>query len=140
MREVRRMRAFMPRWRDQERQREHPDAKKTYKSRRLSVNRIIRLSLEFIPLITILEVMFMSIREEVIEALCKKAATLFGKDPASLGPETRFIEDLQAKSVDMVKFSALLEDVYEVEVPFMEFVKKLTFDDAAKYIAEMLGE
>ena len=82
----------------------------------------------------------MSIREEVIEALCKKAAALFGKDASQLGADTRFLEDLDAKSVDMVKFSALLEDIYEVEVPFMEFVKKLTFGEAAAYIAEMFGE
>ena len=82
----------------------------------------------------------MSIREEVIEALCKKAAVLFGLDAASLGADTRFLEDLNAKSVDMVKFSALLEDIYEVEVPFMDFVKNLTFGDAAAYIAGMFGE
>ena len=82
----------------------------------------------------------MSIREEVIEALSKKAANLFGLDAASLGPDTRFLEDLDAKSVDMVKFSALLEDIYEVEVPFMDFVKNLTFGEAAAYIAAMFGE
>ena len=82
----------------------------------------------------------MSIREEVVEALSKKAAELFGLDPSALGKDTRFHEDLGAKSVDMVKFSALLEDMYEVEVPFMEFIKKATFGDAAAYIAEMFGE
>ena len=82
----------------------------------------------------------MSIREEVIEALSKKAASLFGLDAAELGADVRFIEDLNAKSVDMVKFSALLEDIFEVEVPFMDFVKNRTFGDAAAYIAGMLGE
>lgn len=82
----------------------------------------------------------MPIRDEVIEALSKKAADLFGVDLTTLGPETRFLEDLGAKSVDMVKFSALLEDIYEVEVPYMDFVKKLTFGEAAAYIAAMFGE
>lgn len=82
----------------------------------------------------------MSIREEVIEALRKKAAALFGVDPLSLGPDTRFEEDLHAKSVNIVQFTALLEDIYEVEVPFMEFKKKKTFGEAADYIAQMLGE
>ena len=62
------------------------------------------------------------------------------RDIATLGSDTRFLEDLEAKSVDMVKFSALLEDVFEVEVPFMEFVKRQTFGEAAAYIAEMFGE
>ena len=82
----------------------------------------------------------MSIREEVVQALSKKAAELFGLDQATLSSDTRFNEDLNAKSVDMVKFSALLEDIYEVEVPFMEFIKNQTFGDAAAYIAGMFGE
>jgi len=82
----------------------------------------------------------MSIREEVIEALCAKAAVLFGVDSAALGPDTRFEEDLHAKSVNIVQFSAVLEDIYDVEVPFMEFKRKKTFGEAADYIAQMLGE
>jgi len=82
----------------------------------------------------------MSIREEVVEALSKKAAELFGIDQATLGPDTRFFEDINAKSVDMVKFSALLEDIYEVEVPFMDLIQKQTFGEAAAFIAGMFGE
>jgi len=82
----------------------------------------------------------MSVYEEAMETLCKKAVALFAADASTLGPDTRFVEDLGAKSVDIVKFTAVLEDVFEVEVPFMEFAKKLTFDEAAKYIASMLGE
>jgi acyl carrier protein len=82
----------------------------------------------------------MAIREEAVELLVKKAAVLFGKDPASLGADTRFIEDLQAKSVNFVQLSAALEEEYEVEVPYMEFRKKKTFGEAADYIAKMFGE
>lgn len=82
----------------------------------------------------------MSIREEVLDALCKKAVQLFGVDVGSLGPDTRFEEDLNAKSVNIVQFSATLEDIYEVEIPFMEFKKKKTFGEVADYIAEMFGE
>ena len=80
----------------------------------------------------------MTIREEAIEALVKKANQLFGE--GEYGPDTRFVEDLQAKSVDMVKFCALLEDVFEVEVPFMEMTRKQTFADAAAFIGQMFGE
>ena len=82
----------------------------------------------------------MSIREEVIDALCKKSAELFGVDQASLGARTKFKDDLDAKSVDIVKFCALLEDIYEVEVPYMQFSEMPTFGDAAAYIAAMFGE
>ena len=82
----------------------------------------------------------MTIREEVIEALSKRAAELFAVDKTTLDANTKFIEDLGAKSIDLVKFTALLEDIYEVEVPYMEFLKKHTFGDAAAFIAEMFGE
>jgi len=82
----------------------------------------------------------MTVREEAMETLIKKAADIFGVDPAGLGPDTRFEEDLQAKSVNIVQFSAALEDVFDVEVPFMEIKKKKTFGEAADYIAGMFGE
>jgi acyl carrier protein len=42
----------------------------------------------------------MSIREEVVEALKQEAAKLFGVDPDTLSADTRFVEDLGAKSVN----------------------------------------
>lgn len=82
----------------------------------------------------------MKIRDEVIQALCEKAAYLFGRDVAEFGPDTRFIEDLDAKSVNFVQFSAMLEDIYDVEVPFMELRRKKTFAEAGDYIGAMFGE
>jgi len=82
----------------------------------------------------------MSVYDEAMETLCKKASTLFAVDAAVIGPDTRFVDDLGAKSVDIVKFTAILEDVFEVEVPYMEFTKKETFGEAAQYVASMLGE
>ena len=81
----------------------------------------------------------MTVKEEVVEALVKKAAEVFHRDPAQLGADTSFIDDLEAKSVNFVQFSAMLEDLYDVEVPFMEFKRKKTFADAGKYIADLLG-
>ena len=80
------------------------------------------------------------IRDEVIEILKNKAAALFGLDPETLGEDTRFEEDLHCKSVNIVQFSAALEDEYDVEVPYMEFSRKKTFGEAGDYIAAMFGE
>lgn len=82
----------------------------------------------------------MSIREEALDVMVKKAASVFGIDPAKLGEQTRFAEDLQAKSVNYIQISAALEDEFDVEVPFMEFKRKATFGEAADYIASMFGE
>ncbi len=80
------------------------------------------------------------IRDEVIEILAKKAAALFGVDASTLDENTRFIEDLNCKSTNFVQFSAVLEDEYDVEVPYMEFRKLATFGEAGDYIGEMFGE
>ena len=80
------------------------------------------------------------IRDEVIEILAKKAAALFGIDASTLDENTRFIEDLNCKSANIVQFTAVLEDEYDVEVPYMEFKKLATFGEAGDYIGEMFGE
>ena len=82
----------------------------------------------------------MEFREEVIQILIDRAAKMFGLDPSTLGPETRFKEDLQCKSANIVQFTTSLEDEFDVEVPYMEFNRKATFADAAEYIAELCDE
>ena len=81
----------------------------------------------------------MTLREEIIEKLMAKCAQLFGRDPSEMGPQTRFIEDLDAKSVNFVQISSMLEDEYQVEVPYMEFRRKKTFEEAALYIEQLLN-
>lgn len=80
----------------------------------------------------------MTINEEAIEALCNKAAALFGGQASDYSAETRFEEDLHCKSVNYVQFSAVLEDVFDTEVPYMEFVKLKTFGEAGEYMREKL--
>ena len=81
----------------------------------------------------------MEIREEVVEILKQKAKEVLGADPEKLDENTRFEEDLGAKSVNFVQFTAALEDEYEVEVPFMEFRRKKTFGEAGDYIESLLS-
>ena len=78
-------------------------------------------------------------QEEVIEILKDKAVEIFGVDRDSLNADTRFVEDLHCKSVNIVQFASALEDEYEVEVPFMELNKKATFAEAAKFVDDALS-
>ena len=85
----------------------------------------------------------MSIRDEVIELLRNRSAALFGLDAekkASLSAQTRFIEDLNCKSVSFVQLSAALEDEFEIEIAYQYITGWKTFGDAADYIATTLGE
>lgn len=79
----------------------------------------------------------MELKDEILEQIIKRAAELFKKDPAELGAETRFVEDLKAKSVNIVQIIAILEDAYDVEIPFMAFRRNETFGDAADYVADL---
>ncbi|WP_455946575.1 acyl carrier protein [Eubacterium ramulus] len=76
----------------------------------------------------------MTIQEEVCEALAKKCAELFNKKAEDLGPDTNLVEDLGAKSTNYVQISAMLEDMYDLEVPYMELKRKLTFAEIGDYI------
>lgn len=81
----------------------------------------------------------MSFKEEVLELLIASAVDKMGADRATLSAETRFKTDLGCKSADIVRFTAVLEDEYEVEVPFMAFNRCATFGDAADYICKLMG-
>lgn len=78
-------------------------------------------------------------QEEVLEILKDKAVDIFHVDPATLSGETRFAEDLNCKSVNIVQFASALEDEYEVEVPYMQLRKCATFADAAKFVDDALS-
>ena len=81
----------------------------------------------------------MTITEEVVEVLRKKAAAMFGIDASTLSKDTRFFEDLNCKSVDMVQLCGALENEFEVEIPYAAFEDIKTFGDAGDYIDRALG-
>lgn len=81
----------------------------------------------------------MNFRDEVIQLLAKTASELYGTDPAVYNGDTRFNEDLNAKSTDIVRFTTTLEDEYDVEVPFMAFRRSKTFAEAAAFMSDLTG-
>ena len=58
--------------------------------------------------------------------------------PEDITPESRFIEDLNADSLDSVELSLEFEDKLGVEIPDSEMERLLTFQQAVDYIAEKL--
>ncbi len=81
----------------------------------------------------------MNLNEEILEKIIEKAAALFKKNDCELNGNTKFVEDLDAKSVDFVKIISVLEDEYGVEINFMEFRRKKTLGEAADYVAGICG-
>lgn len=76
--------------------------------------------------------------KEILELIINRAAEVFGLDADTLSGETQFEKDLQAKSANIVLITTVLEDAYDVEIPYMEFRRKKTFQEAADFIEELV--
>jgi len=77
----------------------------------------------------------MSTSNEILTRIIGRAAELYKVDQGQYGAETRFVEDLKAKSVNYVQIIAVLEEEFDIQIPFMEFRRKKTFGEAADYVA-----
>jgi acyl carrier protein len=74
-------------------------------------------------------------REEVFERIREHLATELEVDSERIGDSTRFREDLEADSLDLVELVVELEDSYGVRIPDEEAAKILTVGQAADFVA-----
>jgi acyl carrier protein len=79
------------------------------------------------------------LKDEILEKIIQRAAEIFKQDPGTLNAGTKFVEDLKAKSVNLVQIIAILEDAYDVQINFMEFRRKKTLGEAAEFVAQLCG-
>lgn len=77
--------------------------------------------------------------KEVVEVLKNGAATILGVDPSTLSGDTQLDADLHCASMHLVQLSTILENEYEVEVPYMEMKRCKTFADVAAYVDKALS-
>lgn len=82
----------------------------------------------------------MTVREQVYEKIIERCCVLFGKKPEELTENTRFIEDLGARSGNVSQMTNFLEDEFDVEISFMRFRRCPTLGLAADYITELCEE
>jgi acyl carrier protein len=80
----------------------------------------------------------MELKQEILQKIIEKSCQLFGKDASELGATTSFVADLKAKSVDLVKIIAVLEDEFGIDIDFMDFRRFATLGEAAAYVAELM--
>ena len=50
------------------------------------------------------------------------------------------LEDEVITSLEVIEIVSALEDEFDVEVPYMEMLRRKTFKDVADYIAGLFGE
>jgi acyl carrier protein len=81
----------------------------------------------------------MELKDEILDKVIQRTAQVFKRDPEELSADTRFIEDLKAKSANIVQIIAILEDAFDVQINFMEFRRKKTLGEAAVFVAQLCG-
>ena len=79
-------------------------------------------------------------REEILERIRAHLATELSVAPDRIGEGTRFREDLEADSLDLVELLVELEDNYGIRIPDEEAAKILTVGQAADFVAAHAAE
>jgi len=74
-------------------------------------------------------------REEVMQRIREHLAAELEVDASVIADETRFKEDLEADSLDLIELTVELEDTYGIRIPDEEAARILTVGQAADYVA-----
>jgi acyl carrier protein len=73
--------------------------------------------------------------DEVMERIRSHLSAELEIDPERIQADTRFKEDLEADSLDLVELVMELEDTYGIRIPDDEAAKLLTVGASAEWIA-----
>ncbi|NLO82786.1 MAG: acyl carrier protein [Clostridiales bacterium] len=70
----------------------------------------------------------------IFEKIRDIIAEQLGVDPGEVTPESRFIDDLGADSLDIVELIMALEEEFDMEIPDEDAEKISTVGDVVEYI------
>lgn len=67
-------------------------------------------------------------------------ADIFRTAPAKITLKTRFVEDLRAKSMDVIALIAATESAFGIKIPTQDANRNKTFGEALAYIKRKVKE
>lgn len=67
----------------------------------------------------------------------KEVARIFKKDLSELTRDTRFAEDLHVKSLNIVELIAVLENEFDVGIPYAEARRRKTIGEAIDLVISL---
>ena len=78
-----------------------------------------------------------TVRESVAQRVTTEVARIFKRDINAITRDTRFIEDLDAKSISYTQLIAVLDDALDIDIPFMDLRRKKTVGEAIDYVTSL---
>jgi len=78
-----------------------------------------------------------TVRESVAQRVTAEVARIFKRDINAITRDTRFIEDLDAKSISYTQLIAVLDDALDIDIPFMDLRRKKTVGEAIDYVTSL---
>jgi len=78
----------------------------------------------------------MAVDQELLENVKKMVASQLGKAEDEISPESSFIEDLGADSLDLVELIMSMEDEFGIEISDEDAESIVTVQDAINFITE----
>jgi len=75
--------------------------------------------------------------EKVSQLVFQTVARVFRKDVSMLSRDTRFIEDLKAKSVNIVEIIAELQNGLEIEISMAKLRRKQTIGEVIDFVVSL---
>ncbi|TDJ03848.1 MAG: acyl carrier protein [Deltaproteobacteria bacterium] len=78
----------------------------------------------------------MAVDQELLENVKKMVASQLGKAEDEISPESSFIEDLGADSLDLVELIMSMEDEFGIEISDEDAESIVTVQDTINFITE----
>ena len=77
-----------------------------------------------------------SIESRVADAVAK----VFHRDPSEISPDTRYVEDLMSKSLNVIELTAVLENEFDIDISGAEARRCRTVGDTVSLIRRLTSD